>query len=265
MKRAVQAGLLFLYKCVNYTGILSSRAGYALFERAYALYKHAFEAGSVDLLRSFIAPNSTVIDVGANVGFFTMYFGRWVGAGGKVIAIEPEAVNYSALRKAVARAGLDQIVETIQAAAAEEDGVAKLCINPHNPADHWLGDTGVPTPAIAIDNLLRTRGWPPVSLIKIDVQGAEARVLQGSDETIRRFHPTLFIEIDDAALGRAGTTAEKLIAWLTDLGYKIYAPNRAQLSGPLTLIDAEAQRATLGYADFLFLHDSYRLHDTPRR
>jgi hypothetical protein len=68
-----------------------------MFERVflvlYAGYKRHFEAGPIERLQEFIPPGSLVIDVGANVGFFSLRFAQWVGLGGEVIAIEPEARN----------------------------------------------------------------------------------------------------------------------------------------------------------------------------
>src|SRR5882757_11076400 len=81
-----------------------------LFNRAflalYPLYKKYFEAGPIDRLREFVPSGSLVIDVGANVGFFSVRFAEWVGDGGKVISIEPEDRNYDSLVWALRREGL---------------------------------------------------------------------------------------------------------------------------------------------------------------
>src|SRR5260370_40368150 len=68
-----------------------------VFLALYPIYKKYFEAGPIDRLREFVPAGTLVIDVGANVGFFSLRFARWVGDGGKVIAIEPEDKNYIAL------------------------------------------------------------------------------------------------------------------------------------------------------------------------
>src|SRR5665213_2879020 len=69
----------------------------------YALYKEYFEAGPIDRLREFVPAGCLVIDVGANVGFFSIRFAKWVGDGGKVISIEPEDRNYSHLLASLQR------------------------------------------------------------------------------------------------------------------------------------------------------------------
>src|SRR5262249_7918982 len=160
-------------------------------------YKDRFEAGPVQLLRRWVRPKTIVVDIGANVGFFSLQFASWVTEGGRVIALEPESVNYAGLQRAVARAGLTAVVETIQAAAADVTGQSFLQLNPGHPGDHKLASTGVAVAVTTLDDLLRTRGWPEVSLIKIDVQGAEAQVLAGARETLDRFRPVLFLEVED--------------------------------------------------------------------
>ena len=78
MKRTLQNLLLRAYKLVCYSGLLSTRWGAAAFEAAYDLYKSFVEAREVEGLEGLVAPGSWTIDVGANAGFFTEYFARWV-------------------------------------------------------------------------------------------------------------------------------------------------------------------------------------------
>ena len=99
-------------------------------------------------------------------------------------------------------------------------------------------------------------GWPTVSLIKIDVQGAEPRTLEGAKDTISRFHPTIFIEIDDAALHAAGFSAAPLINSLRSLGYEMFGLEKVVGLSPLSNDDALLRRRDVGYADFVFIHRS---------
>src|ERR1043166_5266801 len=93
MRRTLQAVLLRAYRLVRYSGLLSTRWGAAAFEEAYDLYKTFVEAGDVRGLEGLVAPGCWAIDVGANTGFFTEYFARWVSGGGKVLATAAEAVT----------------------------------------------------------------------------------------------------------------------------------------------------------------------------
>lgn len=192
-----------------------------------------------------------VIDVGANVGFFTLQFASWMEAGGKVLAVEPEAVNYSRLQRAVIEAGLTTVVEAVQVAAADTTGEGFLEINRMHPGDHKLSANGVRVPMTTVDQLMAVRGWPDVSLIKIDVQGAEARVLAGADQTIDRFRPALFVEVSDEGLKRYGSSAEALLKTCTARGYSIYTLNRRDTFRLLGVSQATALAKQKGYVDLL--------------
>jgi len=244
---------LFAYRIVRSTGFLSTALGLWLSEIAYLCYKTIFEL-SVDHLRLLVRPGSTIVDVGANVGFFTLKFSRWVSEGGRVLAIEPEPLNVDALKRAVARSGSSN-VDVIQAAAAEKEGELFLSFNPHNPADHRLAKQGIAIRAVTIDGLMKDLGWPVVSLIKVDVQGAEPRTLAGAQETITRFKPAIFIEIDDKALHEAGYTADHLIESLRTQGYKMYGAEKDALIMPLSNEDSRLRRRAMGYADFIFIYE----------
>ena len=177
-----------------------------IFETSYQFYKRRFEASPIRMLRQWVRPKTFVIDVGENIGFFSRQFATWVSDGGKVIALEPEALNYARLKHAIAKAGLTDVVETIQAAVADTTGSGMLEVNPGHPGDHKLAAQGVPVAMTTIDDLLSDRGWPEVSLIKIDVQGAEARVISGARQALERFRPALFLEVDEEQLRQFGST-----------------------------------------------------------
>lgn len=254
MRRAFQQSILFAYRVVRSTGVLSTVWGRWLSEGVYSLYKSVFEPG-IDHLHFLVQPGTSIVDVGANVGFFTLKFSKWVSGGGRVIAIEPESANLDALNRAISRNRAAN-VDVIQAAAAEKEGELCLSLNPLNPADHRLAEQGIPVRAVTIDGLLQERGWPPISLIKIDVQGAEPRTLAGAQETISRFHPAIFIEIDDEALSAAGFAADSLIDSLRSQGYEMYSLEKDANNTSLSNDDARLRRKSLGYADFVFIYEN---------
>ncbi len=255
-KKILQNLALGAYRLVSLSGVLRTAAGRGLFRWSYAAYKNAFEAGQLRALRRFIAPDTTVIDVGANVGFYTTRFAGWVRGAGRVIAIEPDRDNFVQLRHNVERSGGAAAAELIEAAAAESSGPLHLLRNPAHPGDHRIAEHGIEVQGCCIDDLMAHRAWPAVSLVKIDVQGAELRVLRGARETLSRFRPALFVEIDDLSLSRSGATAEQLLEELSALGYRCFelAADRQPL--PLDPAAIAQRRRALGYADFLFLAQS---------
>ena len=197
MIATIQRFLLAIADFALRRGLLATAPGRALFETAYQAYKSVLEAPAVESLHPFVGPGDWVIDVGANAGFFSRRFARWTTDGGRVIAIEPAPDNIARLNANLARWGLGGRVDVIAAAATDIDGEATLALDPGNPADHRLSDTGETVRAVTLDRLVTDYGAPRICLVKIDVQGAEPMVLAGARALIARDKPVLVIEVSE--------------------------------------------------------------------
>ncbi len=92
--------------------------------------------------------------------------------------------------------------------------------------------------------------------MKIDVQGAEERVLRGAQETIQRDHPAILVELDDEALQQMGSSAERVVTWLMDLGYVIQRLGKNSSVGQVTVAEALRMCRNGRYADLLFIDAS---------
>src|SRR5687767_11213696 len=112
---------LGLYRLMARLRITETRLGRALFLRAYSVYKSNLEARYAPRLLMSIPQGTTVIDIGANVGFFTRLFAHHL-LNGYVIAIEPETHNVADLKAMVLREGLTNRVRVIQALVTDEIG-----------------------------------------------------------------------------------------------------------------------------------------------
>jgi FkbM family methyltransferase len=254
MNSWIQGGLLAAYRVVVRTGILETQTGYALFERLYDKYKLVYEAACLKHVRSYVTAGSTVVDVGAHVGFFTQTLGAWVGPQGRVLAIEPEPVNFARLHNRVQRNGLASRVILVNAAAVDTPGSRFLKVDPVHPGDHQLANGGLPVRGVTLDELLADLELPAVSLVKLDVQGAELKVLKGAVQLLRLRPPNLMIEVDEERLRLQGTSAGELFGLLASHGYTTRLLRSRGLSGPLSVDEALAAVGPPGrYADFLFL------------
>lgn len=224
----------------------------------YGIYKRHLEAGPIDRLREFVPDGSLVIDVGANVGFFSLRFARWVGSKGVVIAIEPEEQNCSNLAKMIERGNFSDRVDIRKAVAAAAPGSMLLEINPLHPADHKLSrdGTGVAVAAVTLDELARERGHLPLSLIKIDVQGAEMLVLEGAASILKTSQPALFIELHEEGLNRFGTSVAAILAHLSGHGYQAYWLKRSAPHATAAAEEIHAAVRRVGYVDVLFLRSA---------
>jgi FkbM family methyltransferase len=174
-----------------------------VYEAAYRKYKLSYEAREVVRATRLIPEGSTVVDVGANIGVLTEVFAKRVGAGGRVIAIEPERSTARRLIERLKRCGLFDRVEVFEGVATNYVGQATLAFSLDHPGDHHIADTGEIVAGTTIDALLETRGWPSVSLVKIDVQGAEERVIEGMERFLALQNPLLCVEVDAQALRRS--------------------------------------------------------------
>lgn len=256
VKQRLQRLGLLAYKALARSGALSSPVGRGLFHKAYALYKRLVEAGPVDRLEQFVAPGTVVVDVGANIGFFTLKFAQWVGPSGLVLAIEPDEENFDALTRALAQSGVAPRVRAVRAVAAERPGTLLLERNPFHPGDHKIalgGAGGVEVPAVSIDSLVEEHPGKRVSLVKIDVQGAEMMVLAGARRMLAEHAPALFVEVDESALAHFGASSRDLVSLLEGFGYRMHELRRDGGAAPLDRDRLSALLAPRGYVDVLFL------------
>jgi FkbM family methyltransferase len=146
-------------------------------------------AQEIAFVRAVLKPGMNFVDVGANWGLFTMAAARWVGSSGRVIALEPDPRILAKLKANVRRNDLNQ-VSVLAVAAAECD--SNLLLAAHDPtADNWgisrlaenipAGQTAFTVQSRRLDSLLNEAGLGTIDLVKIDVEGAEDRVLAGMD------------------------------------------------------------------------------------
>jgi FkbM family methyltransferase len=253
---AIRDLLLQVYGSACRRGWLGTSVGRLTYELAYDVYKRTIEVPGIRHLQRFAPPGATLIDVGANIGFFTLRFAEWVGDRGQVLAIEPAKENVAALVRRLTARGLAGRVKVLEAVAAEAAGSARLALNPVHPGDHRISHQGVEVRAIRIDELVDAAA-SPVSLIKIDVQGAEMRVLTGARRTIERFRPALLIEVDQPALCQYGTPVSVLIDFLAAQQYAAYDVLRGGIAA-VALHKSELV-ARSSYSDVLFLPSHIQL------
>ena len=231
-----------IYRLPFVSALSRTRIGSSIYVACYDFYKRFLEAAGSHALARHIPPGSWAIDVGANIGFFTERFARWVRSGGRVIAVEPDGENLALLRRRISAAGLNG-VEVHQAVALENSGSVRLTRNPRQPSDA----------GVTIDDLVEQAGNPPIGLIKIDTQGSEHRVLAGATKTLRRCRPNLFVEIDDKALRGNDASAASLVRDIQGYGYRFFKIERDGCESPMQAdaVVSAVLAAKPGYLDVL--------------
>jgi FkbM family methyltransferase len=154
------------------------------------------------------------LDVGANIGWFSIIGARLVGASGKVYAVEPEPENLGLLHKNIALNACDN-VDVIAAAAGERQLMARLYKSNDNQGDHRLELTSdradwIDVPVQTLDDVLsgETR---PVGVVKMDTQGSEVAALRGMKCILERSPMArLVLEFWPYGLSRCGYSVDDL-------------------------------------------------------
>lgn len=134
------------------------------------------------LVRNLIKKGDTVLDIGANIGYYTLIFAKLVGREGKVFAFEPDLENFNLLKKNVKINGYRNII-LVNKAVSNKNGKEKLYISIYNKGDHRIFDVNdgrkyIEIETIKLDDYFKNYNGN-IDFIKIDVQGAEGGVIEG--------------------------------------------------------------------------------------
>ena len=227
-----------------------------------------YEPYESDLFRSAIVPGTTVIDVGANIGYYSLLAARLVGADGRVVSFEPHPEIFGLLTANRDRNGAENVIP-LNLALSDRTGATRLYLSPVDHGKHSLSasnasgaqrprlgqDTGTRTtamsvwvPVMRLDDVLSEAGLPSVSVMKIDVEGAEQLVLGGAVSLLGSAAPlTLLMEYWPDGIARLGGDPDGLLATLADAGFRLSAidhRNRRLIPGSAAAIrDLCGQRA----------------------
>jgi len=265
VRAALIRAALSTYKHANRSGLLDTRVAELVFQRCYFAYKRLVEDPFARLIkaRPELFAGGDVIDVGANIGYTATLFARAIEVPYRVHAFEPEDRNFRWLEHTIERGKLGDRVVAHRAAVGSHDGTIDLWHNPEHHGDHRIATEHLRTAGNAatqrvsittIDTYLAERGWPPVSFIKIDVQGFEPEVLEGLYQTISH-NPrvTVAVELMPSAIEELGFNAER---FLRDLSVALPRLAILERDGTLRaatadLILATATGSELGYVDLV--------------
>jgi len=200
-------------------------------ELARLIFVEDYETAERQFVSRFLKPNDVFIDVGANIGLYSVIGGRIVGHGGLVYAFEPGGRVFARLQENL-RLNEAVNVRAVSMALSDHCGVAQLTSS-LDGYDAWAS-LGAPTAGRALaresvecidwDSFSDRQGLAGrVALMKIDVEGWEQRVLRGARRSLSRHDaPTLVVEFTDANARAAGTTCQDLYKEVEGLGYRLF-------------------------------------------
>lgn len=211
---------------------LKELPGFSLYvqEEDSAVGKHIKHSGTYEphvtgVFVEKLKPSMSVVDIGANIGYFTMLAAKLVGSSGRVTAIEPNPANVKLIEASRRVNSFDQVT-IVQAAAGRAVGLLMLNSSFSNGTTAGLSDNltnlldATTVPCLVLDDLIGVGKL--VDFIKIDVEGAEYNALFGFRETIARCHPTIVSEFGPSGMpGISGVTGPDYLRFLLAFGYEI--------------------------------------------
>jgi FkbM family methyltransferase len=146
-----------------------------------------------------VTPGMTVMDIGANLGYYTLLLGEAVGPSGHVIAVEPVPQTSELLKKTIDLNGMAERVRLVTAAAAGPGTPVVTMYVPENEPKNAAIITAplagtIKVPAVSVDEL--TTHLSRLDLVKIDAEGAEQVIIEGMRVTIQHLRPNLLLEFN---------------------------------------------------------------------
>ena len=211
----------FLSSHLNLHGGLAGKA----YRRVYFSYKNLTDRHLISAARKLAKPGMLVVDVGANIGFFSVALARRMEV--NLLAFEPDVQNFQNLEHVITENGLYSRIFPFPLALSDKTGTGSLYLSDFAPTDHKLiNSRSSRTADIAITRLDDFLDAHPqyaavsISLIKIDVQGAELQVVRGMDRVlVQNNYPPILVEYSPGDLEHAGVTPQEFFDTFKALGY----------------------------------------------
>lgn len=220
---------------------LSIALGNFLYKNCFPLYKITYKAFKekqdsfeISLMKKHIKLNDTVLDIGANIGFYAEILSKIVGGKGKVHCFEPDTLNFKHLKDRCQKLTNVQINNK---AVSDKTEVIKIYTSKQLNVDHRTYkpddyDQEIDIDAIAIDDYLTanlTQSDKEINFIKMDIQGFEMSAVKGMTKTLQSPHLKLLSEFWPYGMRKAGTSVLEYYNFLKQNNFYIYLIENNQL------------------------------------
>jgi FkbM family methyltransferase len=191
------------------------------------MYYGRFCPEILQVLQQFVRPGDTVLDIGAQLGYFSLHAARLVSPTGRVYCFEPDPRSFARLEHAIRLSRIDWI-KSFQTALSAREGTMDFYLSPtlgwstgvKNSHLEDLQQVSVRTSPL---DLLVSQGEIPsrMRLVKIDVEGFEMEVLRGMRNVLATSRPILVLEINVQMLHAQGTSPSEIVRFLESLEYDV--------------------------------------------
>jgi FkbM family methyltransferase len=227
-----------------------------------------WEPAETEFILSVLAPGDVFLDVGANIGWFSILAAHAVGPEGRVYAFEPREEIHRRLVQSVAANKFEERchVERVALGAAASETELAWIPSERNPGHSFFAPQVLPegaellgrVPVRTIDSFNIS---PPVRVVKIDVEGAEPQVLDGARGLIARDRPILLLEIFPQWLRTVSSiTPETLLASLRETSYRVFRLTETGIGRELHPGDDGAEPGGREYFSVIAISDEDSRH-----
>ena len=230
---------------------------FPLYRPLYFAYKKREDMFEIQVINSILEKGQTVLDIGANIGFYTGIFSDIVGPGGRVHAFEPDVLNYSHLSRTFD--GKNNVVLR-QKAVSEKTETLKIYTSKLLNVDHRTYpieqyESSYDIEAVSIDDYVA--GSFKIDFIKMDIQGNEVKALRGIKKTLDACKPVILTEFWPSGLKQAGDSANDFLSLVQSYSYQIYQLNNGTISDFHKEIIPELERkGDFNYINVLLSRDN---------
>ena len=187
-----------------------------------------FEKFETELVKKEVKDGDIVLDIGANIGYYSLVFSQIVGTNGRVFAFEPDPNNFALLKKNIEINNLKNVT-LIQKAVSDVSKPLSLYLCDYNHAQHRIYPSPRCNETITVESTTidehfsGTEFYNRINFVKMDVEGAEYDVLEGMKKTLKS-NPNLKIlcEFSPKQIREHGLKPEDILDQLLRYGFKIY-------------------------------------------
>jgi FkbM family methyltransferase len=194
----------------------------------YLAQQQTHEPHLTEYIKREIKESDIVLDIGANIGYYTLIFAGLVGKNGKVFSFEPDPKNYFLLEKNVEINGYQSVILTRKAVSDSNGKIRLYLCEDDNSGDHRIynshdGRKSIETETVQLDDYFKDF-FGRIDFIKIDIQGAEGLAFRGMFDILdKNRNLKIAAEFWPFGLRMCGTEPINLLESLLMRGFKIYS------------------------------------------
>ncbi len=210
-------------------------------------------------LNKYLKDGMTYVDVGANIGVYTLFAAKRVGTRGKVFAFEPQTKTFNRLIENIQLSKLENIIAE-QAAVGEQEGKLEIVTNDKYSSVSYTKHINSETSALNTCRMITLDAYfkavKDIDYLKIDVEGFEFYVLRGAEQMLKKKIPSIIqLELIEKFQNRSGSSIKRICQLMNSLGYKFFylKENLLNLAPPY---NEEENDNIYNYNDIFAIHET---------